>query len=167
MEERVDSIGRYKDVLAAIVFLVFSAALFFNTGSIRVFAPNSASYINAQFFPYLLSAALAFASLVQLILAIRKLSAEAAGGAGMTRSGAARILLTLVLLGLYVALLKDMGFLIMTAVYIFFQVLLLTPKDRINVKFALALAVIASCAIYYLFTQILTLMLPRAPFMPF
>jgi hypothetical protein len=34
-------------------------------------------------------------------------------------------------------------------------------------KFALGLAAISSSAIYYLFTYVLELMLPRASFMPF
>ena len=166
-EEFVDFLGKYKDVLAAIAFIAFSAAIFCSTSSIRVFAPNSASYVNAQFFPYLLSSILGAVSVIQLIIAIRKLPGNKAAEGGMTRDGMIRIVLTLLLLGLYVGLLKDVGFLIMTAVYVFFQSLILTPKDRISVKFSLGLAVISSSVIYFLFTQILTLMLPRAPFMPF
>jgi hypothetical protein len=55
----------------------------------------------------------------------------------------------------------------MTAVYVFFQTLLLMPRDRINMKFALGLAVISSSVIYYLFSYALQLILPRASFMPF
>jgi putative tricarboxylic transport membrane protein len=163
----MDLLDRYKDVLAATAFIAFSAAIFFSTGSIRVFAPNSASYVNAQFFPYLLSAILGAASVIQLIIAIRRLPAPASEKGGMARDGIIRIALTLVLLAVYVGLLNDVGFLIMTAVYVFFQSLLLSPKDRISVKFALGLALISSSVIYFLFTQILTLMLPRAWFMPF
>lgn len=165
-EELVDFLGRYKDVLAAVTFIAFSAALFFSTGSIRVFAPNSASYINAQFFPYLLSSVLGLVSVVQLIIAIRKLPTVTATKGGMGRDGMIRIFLTLTLLAVYVGLLKDVGFLIMTAVYVFFQALLLTPRDRISVRFSLGLALISASVIYFLFTQVLSLMLPRAPFMP-
>lgn len=167
MEDSVDFLGRYKDVLAAITFVAFSAAIFFSTGSIRVFAPNSASYVNAQFFPYLLSSILGAVSVIQLIIAIGKLSRQNETKSAMRRDGMVRIFLTLLLLAVYVGLLKDVGFLIMTIVYVFFQALLLTPRDRISVKFSLGLAVISSTVIYFLFTQILTLMLPRAPFMPF
>jgi putative tricarboxylic transport membrane protein len=163
----MDLLGRYKEILTAVAFIVFSAAIFFSTGSIRVFAPNSASYVNAQFYPYLISAILGVVSIIQLIIAIRKLPSPNPEKGSMTRDGIIRIALTLVLLAVYVGLLKHVGFLIMTAVYVFFQSLLLTPKDRISVKFALGLALISSSAIYFLFTQILTLMLPRAWFMPF
>lgn len=167
MEEFVDSLYRYKDVLAAVLFIAFSAALFFSTSSIRVFAPNSASYVNAQFFPYLLSSILGGVSVIQLIIAIRKLSSATFAASGMNRNGMIRIFLTLLLLAAYVGLLKDVGFLIMTMVYVFFQSLILVPRDRISIKFSLGLAVISSSVIYFLFTQILTLMLPRASFMPF
>lgn len=163
----MDFLGKYKDVLAAIIFTAFSAALFCSTGSIRVFGPNSGSYINAQFFPYLLSSLLGAVSILQLVIAIRKLPENAVAAGGMSREGMVRILLTLLLLALYVGLLWNVGFLIMTAVYVFCQSLILTPRKKINVKFSLGLAVISSSVIYFLFTQILTLMLPRAPFMPF
>lgn len=158
---------RYRDVIAAIAFVAFSAGLFFNTGSIRVFSPNSASYINAQFFPYLLSAMLGAVSVIQLFIAIRKLPSAGSAGKGMTREGALRILLTLLLLVLYVALLKAVGFLIMTIAYVFFQSLLLTPRKLVSIKFSLCLALVSSTVIYVLFTHILSLMLPRSAFMPF
>lgn len=167
MEDGVGFLGKYKDVLAAMVFLIFSAALLYNTGSIRVFAPNSANYINAQFFPYLLSGLLGLVSLFQLVIAARKVGVAKSGGGGIGRDGAIRVVATLVLLALYVALLKDVGFLIMTAIYVFCQVLILAPAERRNIPFSLMLAVVSSSVIYFLFTQVLTLMLPRAPFMPF
>jgi putative tricarboxylic transport membrane protein len=168
MEAVMDFLGRYKDVIAALAFMTFSAALFFNTGSIRVFAPNSGSYINAQFFPYLLSSVLGAFSVLQLIIAIRELpESKTDAGTDMPRDGMIRIALTLVLLAVYVAFLQDVGFLLMTTVYVFFQTLLLTPRDRVNIKFALGLAVISSSVIYFLFTYVLELMLPRASFMPF
>ena len=163
----MDFLGKYKDVLAAIAFIAFSAALFFSTGTIRVFAENSASYINARFFPYLLSSTLGLVSVAQLIIAIRKLPTVTTSKGGMSRDGIIRIILTLVLLAVYVGLLKELGFLIMTGVYVFFQSLILIPRERINVKFSLGLAIISSSVIYFLFTQILSLMLPRAWFMPF
>jgi hypothetical protein len=164
----MDFLGRYKDVIAALAFLTFSVALFFNTGSIRVFAPNSGNYINGQFFPYLLSSVLGVFSVVQLIISIRELpESRMDAGTGMSRDGMIRIGLTLALLVAYVALLTDAGFLLMTAIYVFFQALLLTPRDRVNIKFALGLAVISSSIIYFLFTYVLELMLPRASFMPF
>jgi putative tricarboxylic transport membrane protein len=162
----MDFLGRSRDVLAAVLFVVFSAAVFFSTGSIRVFAPNSPSYINAQFFPYLLSSILGVVSVIQLVIAIRKLP-EAKAGGEMNRLGILRIALTLILLAAYVALLKDVGFLVTTAVYVFFQALILTPRERLNVKFSLGLAVVSSSVIYFLFTHVLSLMLPRAAFMPF
>lgn len=161
-------LGRYKDVIAALAFMTFSAALFLNTGAIKVFAPNSGSYINARFFPYLLSSVLGAFSVLQLIISIRKLPENKMdAGTLMSRDGMIRIALTLALLVVYVALLTDVGFLIMTAVYVFFQTLLLTSRDRVNMKFALGLAVISSSVIYCLFTYVLELLLPRASFMPF
>ncbi|SBW12858.1 membrane hypothetical protein [uncultured Alphaproteobacteria bacterium] len=158
-------VGRYRDVIAAVAFLAFSVTMYSSIDGIRVFAPNSASYVNARFFPYALSIILGGTSLVQLFVAVRNLPDE--GGAGMSRAGLMRILASLVLLTAYVASMNALGFVITTAVYIFVQVLLLTPRERFSLRFALGLAVVATAAIHILFVHILTMMLPRAAFLPF
>ncbi len=168
----VATLKKYKEVLSGIVFLLLCVAVYHSSGSIRVFAPNSGSYINAQFFPKLISAALGIVSVFQIVSGIRSVHAaapseEGVSSGGMSRGGMLRIVATLVLLALYVALMKDVGFLIMTALYIFVQALILTPGDRVRLPFITGLAVISSSLIYFLFVNVLSMMLPRAPFLPF
>ncbi|MDR1827127.1 MAG: tripartite tricarboxylate transporter TctB family protein [Methylobacteriaceae bacterium] len=161
-------INRYKDIIACIALLLLSAAVYYNTGFIRVFEPNSASYINGQFFPYLLSGALCLAALIQLFNSIRELHRSPADKDSVISRGALiRIVATLVILAIYTALLSTFGFLIMSMLYVFVQVIVLSPKGRLNLPVAAVLAVVSSGAIYFLFTQVLTMVLPRPPFMPF
>ncbi len=166
----VEILKRYKEVVSGVVFLLLSVGAYFGADGIRVFAPNSGSYINAQFFPKLIAGALALVSVFQVLYGVHSLQPAGrskGNGTDMNRSGMLRIVATLVLLALYVALMKDVGFLIMTIVYIFGQALILTPKDRVNVPFITCLAVISSSVVYFMFVNVFSLMLPRAPFLPF
>lgn len=161
---------KYKEIISGLVFVVFSITAYFYADSIRVFAPNSGNYINAQFFPKVISFMLGLVSVYQVIVGIRQLAKTAAvpcDAHTMSRTAILRIVATLILLMIYVALLESLGFLIMTVLYIFFQVLILTPRERINYPFTIGLSVVFSGLVYFMFTQVFSLMLPRAEFLPF
>ncbi len=69
-------------------------------------------------------------------------------------------LLTLLLLCLYVALLRTVGFIIMSCVYLFFQMNILAPEGhRKPIVFALV-SVLTSLAAYYLFVGFFHIMIP-------
>jgi putative tricarboxylic transport membrane protein len=73
------------------------------------------------------------------------------------------VLRTLTLSCAYVLLLEPLGFLISSALYVFFQILNLCPKNEVNVvKFAV-IAVVSSVFIYFTFRNGLHLMLPAGP----
>ena len=165
----METLVKYKQVIAAACLLAFSVALYFSSGTIRILQPNSASYINSRFFPYVIAGILFVFSLLELVASIRRLPRDTAGGnekAGIDRTGILRIAATLLLLVVYVALLNTLGFLIMTIVYLFGQILLLTPSLKRHILFTAGLSVIASSLIYWVFSHVLTLVLPRGP-LPF
>ena len=160
---------KYKQVIAAACLLAFSVALYFSSGTIRILQPNSASYINSRFFPYVIAGILFVCSLFELVASIRRLPRDTAVGnakAGIDKAGILRIAATLLLLVVYIALLNTLGFLIMTIAYLFGQILLLTPSLQRHILFTAGLSVIASSLIYWVFSHVLTLMLPRGP-LPF
>lgn len=64
------------------------------------------------------------------------------------------------LLVVYVLLLKTVGFVIMTALYIFAQSLFMVPPEKRNILISAILAVVSSVAIYLVFTRGLSLLLP-------
>jgi putative tricarboxylic transport membrane protein len=164
-----ETLDKYKEVIAAACLVAISVALYYSAGGIRILQPNSASYINSRFFPYLIAGFLFLASLFEFFACIRRLSRARAPGdakAGMDKAGIFRIAATLLLLGAYVALLNTLGFLIMTVVYLFGQILLLTPDWKRHIPFAACLSAAASGLIYWTFAHVLTLMLPRGP-LPF
>jgi putative tricarboxylic transport membrane protein len=76
------------------------------------------------------------------------------------RGDIARCWLTFALMVIYVALLDSIGFLIMSAVYVFFQILLLSRKDQKNYLVTAIAAIVSSAAIYYLFLYGFKMILP-------
>ena len=64
------------------------------------------------------------------------------------------------LLVLYVALLKSVGFIIMTALYIFAQSQLMVPPEKRSFLISGILAVVTSLLIYFAFTKGLSIILP-------
>ena len=71
------------------------------------------------------------------------------------------VILTFTAIGIYIALLGIVGFIIMSALYIFFQALLLSPPGRRNYKTAAILAILSSVAIDFMFVRLLSVLLPR------
>lgn len=64
------------------------------------------------------------------------------------------------LLAIYIALLKPVGFIIMTIFYIFTQTQLMVPPEKRNFMISAVLAVVSAAVIYIVFTKGLNLILP-------
>ena len=71
------------------------------------------------------------------------------------------VILTFTAIGIYTLLLGLVGFTIMSALYIFFQILLLTPADKRNYKAAVIIAAPAAVIIDYMFVRLLSVLLPK------
>lgn len=69
-------------------------------------------------------------------------------------------MLTLVLLVAYVCLLDKIGFLLISIVYLFLQMLLFCPKDKRNFTMITSISVLTSIIIYVSFVYGLNLILP-------
>ena len=160
------SLQRYKELAAGVVFLMFSVAYYYNATTIRILVRY---FYNAQFLPRLLAVVMIVLSLVQIVYGVKALNQRQArqsetGGEGAAmsiQSGNIRILATIAILAVYIALLRQVGFLIMTMVYMFLQTLVLTPKEKRSILFIAILSVVFSFAVYLMFVRGFQLMLPR------
>ena len=74
--------------------------------------------------------------------------------------------LTLCLLLIYVLTIGRLGFVLTSIIYLFFQIIILSPNGKIRVPFAAVIAVIAPVIIYLVFVYLLNVPLPRG-IMPF
>ena len=122
--------------------------------------------IDASTVPYVLSFGLCLLGVLQL-LAVRKATPAAAdpdedaGTGDGSPPDYPTVFKTLGLIAVYVALLQKVGFPIMTALYLYVQFIVITPREqKINHISYVIIAVVTSAAIFYLFRQGFDLMLP-------
>jgi len=74
------------------------------------------------------------------------------------------IVMTFVSLAIYIALLEPIGFLIMTAIYLFVQTLILTPKEKRNYIVTFITSIVIAVALDYVFVCLLNVLLPLGIF---
>lgn len=69
-------------------------------------------------------------------------------------------LYTLGLLFIYILLLKPIGFIIMSIIYLFLQILLFSPKEKRNYMLFITISIVVPVAVNYLFINVFSLILP-------
>ena len=68
---------------------------------------------------------------------------------------------TILFLIIYVLLFKKVGFIIMTALYIFAQSLLMVPSEKRNILLSAVLGIVTSILLYLIFSKGLNMLLPN------
>ncbi|MEG1720068.1 MAG: tripartite tricarboxylate transporter TctB family protein [Pseudoflavonifractor sp.] len=152
---------RYIDLIGGVIVLLFAAVLFIATFSIRQIVGMT---IGATFFPRVAAAILALLGTIIVVRGILVLrSAPKSTGEKKKfklSEGALCTILTLGLFAIYALLMEPLGFLISTALYLFFQMIVLSPKEKRKYPLFAIISVVASVAIYFAFTKLFYLMLP-------
>lgn len=119
--------------------------------------------VDAAFVPYVLSAGLCVLGFFQL-LASRTATADPHADEQdktVVAPDYLTVLKTLGLIVIYTIFLESVGFVIMTALYLYLQFIVITPyTHRVNHLLYVAIAVITSAVIYVTFRQGFDLMLP-------
>lgn len=155
------------DLITGIVGAALSAGYLWQATKVKVFGAEMTAGVNAQTVPKLWGACLLILSvilIVRALLALRKEQQTADARALLAQVKAHReVVYTFVLLILYAALMKPVGFILTSIVYTFLQIWVLTPLEKRTKKVktvAAALSVAFSVGLYFVFTKYLMVMLP-------
>lgn len=157
---------QYRDIYASVFLLLVSIVMFIASYYIQQMTVTA---IGADFAPKLVAGGIFVLSLILLVTSVRKAKqpAEAAGGPEeeeeVGEQGSVKplsVAVTALLLIGYIAFMPVVGFLIMTAVYLFFQMYVLAEKAQRKVTLFIMISVVSSGAIYYCFKSIFYLRLP-------
>lgn len=70
----------------------------------------------------------------------------------------------ILLIGGYCLIFSSVGFIVSTAFYLFFQTLVLTPKEKRNWRMIILISLVAPIAIYALFVYAINTPLPKGIF---
>jgi len=154
-------VTKYREVISGLFMFGVGGFYFCNAFFIKKF---SKAFFNASMFPKMLGIALMLLSLVQIGIGVKKILADSGADAStktLGKTGMLRISLTLVALFIYLAGLREIGFLIMTCFYVFVQILILTPRERLRLPLAILLSTVFPAVVYLIFVYGFQLMLPR------
>lgn len=159
-----------KDMLSGAVIGIISLGYLLMTTRISIFTGPGAAPLSARFVPAMWGVILLLLSVVLFArgLRARRTAARQEEGDGNRKFSVkgfyhrnTEVILTFAVLAVYIYLLKPVGFLVMSALYIFAEALILSRKGQRHIWRALALGVTASVLIDFVFVRLLYVMLPK------
>jgi uncharacterized membrane protein len=152
-----------RDIFCGLCFAVLGAAMFIGGLGIKSFVTET---LGPKFMPIVVSAMIFILGVILALdgykeVKLLKLDGKVddASGGNLNKS----LIATAALLLLYVASLNILGFVAATAIYIFAQILLLAPSDKLdkkNIVMYLIIALAAAPAIHYIFYRAFSIFLP-------
>lgn len=148
---------KYGDLICGIICAIVAAAVF--VMSVQIGLKESAS-IGADFLPKIVSVILFTFS---VILAVRGWKTARAGDEPQQEypSNTRGVLIMLTALVVYAYTFKTVGFILTTIPFMFLSIVLMSKKEETNyLKFAI-ITVVTVFAIYFLFTRLFSIRLPR------
>ena len=146
-----------KGIITSVLFLAFSIVMLIFAKDIEPMMKND---LGSGFFPMVVGIAMCGLSVLRLVLALREKEKESKKSNDDLMGG----LGTLILIGAYCIAFNPVGFIISTIVYLFLQILLLTPKAKRNWLVISIISVVTPFAFYALFVYLINTPLPRGLF---
>lgn len=161
---------QYKlDIIPGIVIALFSIAYLAMVPGIATFTGLGSTPLTNHFVPYLWGGALLVLSLWIIVRGLRKRKKYLAEGGKIEKTSIKDALIekrevvaSFIALTLYVALMGPVGFVITTIVYVFAQILILTPREKWKKSYvpAAITAVVTGILLFYIFRYLLNVLLP-------
>ena len=158
-----------RDIYASAFLITVSIVMYIASNSIKKL---TVSKIGADFAPKLVAIGILILSIFYLINSIKqqkvsqtKTREDVKTEVDLKKSekekiSPASVIATIGLLALYITLIPHIGFLIMTAVYLFFQMYLLADKQERKIPLFIGISIITSVFVYFIFKSVFYLMLP-------
>lgn len=158
------------DILPGIVSSIFAILYLCQVPKIRVFKGLGSTPLSNHFVPYLWGGILLFLGIVLILRGLMNMrrcknanNLSSKVSIGSIISDKREVIASFISLAIYVSLLEKIGFVIMTTIYTFVQILILTPPDnkwKRNIIPAAIVAVITGVLLYYIFKVKLNVLLP-------
>lgn len=161
--------GIMKNTGIGIFFILFAHVYLFGTSQIKSFSPFGSRGLDSQSVPQMLGVLMIMLSALHIAVTVHNNRRSMAdNGEGESRPKRAKklnpvVLGSIALLIAYILLYQNLGFLLSTFAYLVSVTTLLTPppKRRRMALFIVPFSAVTACAIYFIFTKYLTLMLPQ------
>lgn len=149
---------KVKEILISVVFMLVGIFIYLQAMNIKPLMKNE---LGSGYFPKVVAGTMIVLSILNIFLNLRKTHIEDESN---TKSDLFGGLSTIALIGIYSFLYQKVGFLIGTSIYLFLQILILAPKEKRNIMLFAIISVVFSVFVYYLFTRIINMPLPKGIF---
>ena len=145
------------NIRTSILFLAFGAFVFYEASAIPLVMKND---VGSAFFPKVISGAMMVVAVIRLVMALREKEGEAKASDSDLKGGWETILLLCV----YVLAFQPVGFILDTIVFLFLEMLVLTPKEKRSLPLLGGLSIVVPLIIYTLFVYVINTPLPKGLF---
>ena len=149
----------WKDRIGGVVFLAFSIFVYAASYSIRT---TKADSLGPQFFPRMVAVIIGVLAVIQIFTSFARKDSKESVSKGFSLNWP--LILSIALLIAYCYFLKQIGFIILTTIYLFCQIYLLFPAGSFANRKLLVISIIASlvvpAGVYYLFYYGFQIFLP-------
>ena len=157
----------HKDLCSGIFFLLFAVFLYAQSFAIKM---STSDALGPQFFPRMVVICMVVLSAIVIIKAVGTINQERQAS-GSEKSAKEKkipwnipLLLTVALLIAYFLLIMSVGYIVLTAIYLFCQMFILLPRGAIrNIKYLAvvsATSILIPVGIYLLFYRVFMIFLP-------
>ena len=152
-----------RDLLVGIIVGIFSILYYIGALQIKMYKGLGVSVIDSSEVPKKWAIFLFILSVMLIVRALKRMkkNLETNISLGQILVLNKEVGLTFIFLAIYTIFLKQLGFVVSTFVYIFFQTLVLTKKEKRNYKITIILALVFSILIDYIFVELLSVLLPK------
>lgn len=162
MEGKKFRIKNKKDFWLGIVFAVFG--IVYLIGAVQL-PFKGVDALGAGFLPKIIGILAivcgAILAVTNLEKAAKETGSEKEGEVQEWKTDYKRVVLSLILLTVSVLLLDYVGFIIIGAVYLFLQIMILSPKEKMRPVIYAVISIVLSIAVYLLFVRAFHVMLPN------
>lgn len=146
-----------KNILISILFIIFGAFVYVQSLEIDTVMQND---VGSAFFPKVVAVAIIGIGMLKLVLSFKENDDKPKEESKSVAGG----WLTILLLGVYVMIFNRIGFIISSAIYLFFQILVLAPKEKRNIPAFSITAAVTPVFIYAVFVYAINMPLPKGIF---
>lgn len=152
-----------RDLLVGIIVGCFSILYYIGALQIKMYKGLGVSVIDSSQVPKKWAIFLFVLSVILIIRSLIRIKKKGNSTVPMLKilTLNREVGITFILLAVYTIFLKQLGFIISTFGYIFFQTIVLTKKEKRNYKLTIILAIIFSVSIDYIFVELLSVLLPK------
>lgn len=159
---------KYQNLISGIIFLVIAIILFQSSFSIVTTIPGR---LGAEFMPQVIAVIMAVLSSLLIIIDVAKLiqtkNQENSSFASFSKQTIInyvklnyQIILMLSVVAIYIVLLKPLGFVFSTMIFLFTMMSIMSDNIKEKILLHSIVSIIASLSIYYLFRMVFYLYLP-------